>query len=141
MEPRLNRIVQQASCLTVHEAEELYRIIQSAKCEHTVNQNGTFVNLTGLSSDAVDSIEKFLKFSEDKKAELDTYDRMRETLKADSRVTPLRQPQFTFETSTKPTAMSAMRKESMKFQLLKKRYMKPSEPEGYANPVLTYEHA
>ena len=137
---RLRLITEQASALSRHEAEELYGIIKHHG--HTMNQNGVFVNLSLLPPDVLDSIESFMRFSHDKRDELDRYDRMRETLRASTNaaVQPLRATQFTLEVSgQKPAAVSVMRRESLKFQLLKKRYAKPRDAEGYANPELTYD--
>lgn len=144
MAGRLQQIAERVASLSRNEAEELYALIKD--CAHTANQNGVFVNLAQLPPAALDGIEHFLKFSEEKKYELDTYDRMRESLRvatfpASSASVPLRPALFTLETvGHRPSAaVSAMRRESLKFQLLKKRYTKPQDPEGYANPVLEVE--
>ena len=140
---RLQSIAERASVLSRHEAEELYMVIKDQT--HTANQNGVFVNLSLLGEDMIDQIEKFLTFAEEKRNELDNYDRMRESLRVVSAMVPQAAPVLTREVafesngSRAAVVMSAMRRESLKFQLLKKRYMKPQDPEGFANPVLVVE--
>lgn len=142
---RLRRIVDQAKDLSPDEEKELMRIIRKNCCDHTFNGNGVFVNLSDAGPEALVDIERFLQFSAQKKTELDMYDLMRERMVAADAaasaepVGPARAYAPEAPPAGGPPVVSAMRKESTRFQALRKKYNRPLDPRGYTSPKLEVE--
>ena len=143
-EERLRRIADSVGALSPDEEDELLRIFVKHGCGHTRNTNGVFVNLTEAQPNALEDIERFLQFSAMKKTELDTYDRMRERMRAENAsvstaAAGTRYPSDVHVLATAPAPVSAMRREATRFTALKKKYGKPMEPHAYTTPKLEYE--
>jgi len=142
---RLRRIVDQAKDMSPDEQRELMRIFRKNGCEYTNNGNGVFVNLSEVGPEALVDVERFLQFSAQKKLELDMYDQMRERMVADAEGVAAEETrayassEAAAQAGGGPPVVSAMRKESTRFQALRKKYNRPLEPRGYTTPKLEIE--
>ena len=155
MDVRLRHIVESASALSPDEEKELLRIFQKNGCDCTFNTNGVFVNLSDAGPEALVDIERFLQFSVQKKLELDSYDQMRERMAA-AAAAAAEDPADVANanananshvaegfpaatTIAPPVVVSAMRKESMRFQALRKKYNRAMDTQCYTTPKLERE--
>jgi len=112
--------------LSITQIEELFKFFQRNKCSYTVNNNGIFLNLSWLSEDILDGIEKFITFCLESKKELDRYDVIYQDLNQQLNDIPKKQKDLQSDLSKdistevkKPTSRVSS---SMKYYLLKKKY-------------------
>jgi hypothetical protein len=65
------KLIELTSNLTKIEYMEILNIIQKDKCPYSNNSNGVFVNLINIENNTIDKIFDFLKFTKQKKEELE----------------------------------------------------------------------
>lgn len=68
-------LVQQVKCLSQTEHEEVFKIMNQKRVEHTRNKNGFFFNLSQIDDDVIQQIHNFVTFSLENKKHLDEYDK------------------------------------------------------------------
>jgi hypothetical protein len=68
-------LMQRTQELGATEHEEIFKILQAHKIDHTQNSNGVFVNLNKVSDDIIDKVQRFVDFCFDNKHDLDEYDK------------------------------------------------------------------
>lgn len=60
--------------LSKPEMEELFRILERAKCPYTCNNHGVFINLSWVPESVIFDMEKFINYCKECREELDNYD-------------------------------------------------------------------
>ena len=135
---RCKKIEAMIKSLSITQMEELFKILQKNKCEYTINNNGLFLNLSWISSSLLDKIELFINFCKESKKEIDKYELICKTL--NDNFDTLRQEEK--EVIDEPIIESPVTQDvkkivpkissSMKFYLLKKKFLKNSIPSIYS---------
>jgi hypothetical protein len=135
---RCKKIEAMIKSLSITQMEELFKILQKNKCEYTINNNGLFLNLSWISSSLLDKIELFINFCKESKKEIDKYELICKTL--NDNFDTLRQEEK--EVIEEPIIESPVTQDvkkivpkissSMKFYLLKKKFLKNSIPSIYS---------
>ena len=75
------KLIELVNNLTNIEYTEILNIIQNDKCSYSSNSNGVFINLTNVENKTIDKIFNFLKFTKQKKEELQEKEKYLETFK------------------------------------------------------------
>merc|ERR1711916_67780 len=65
------KLIEMTNNLTKIEYIEILNIIEEDKCNYSSNTNGVFINLTNVENNTIDKIFSFLKFTKQKKEELE----------------------------------------------------------------------
>ena len=137
------------SKLTESENLELFKIILDTKANYTKNNNGIFLNLNWIEEDLLSKINNYILFCIKSQNEISKYELMK-TLLNDSINTKdsatdedtsstIAEP---VNTDTVPVSVAPKQKfsSSMKFYLLKKKFMKQNTNSNtYSDNDLTYE--
>ena len=126
----MDALVKDIQSLSEVETEEVFKIIHSANCDYTHNNNGVFVNLAWLEPCTIEQIEKYVRFCNKSKKELTKYESLCDVLNNkmceyndDNPTDTLAQSVVVaeqVEAQSKQTKVSS----SMRYYLLKKRYSK-----------------
>lgn len=148
---RCRRMAYAIQQLDTTEMEELFKMLHRNGCQYTTNNNGVFINLSRLSEDLLDRIEKYIEFCNESRQNVKRYESLCQVLcagnaAAHEAATPSRMAR-TPPTPSPPnlrygggatsggaaTAGGAggggsKVSSSMKFYLLKKKYAKVSTP-------------
>lgn len=69
------QLLERINKLTCTEHDEIFKIMKSCDIPFTENKNGTFFNLTIVSDNVVEQVEKFVEFCHINQKELDEYDK------------------------------------------------------------------
>lgn len=64
------RLIEYSKNLTLLEYKEIFNIIKNNNCQYSSNNNGIFINLSNVDEETVNKIFDFLKFTNQKKKEL-----------------------------------------------------------------------
>ena len=64
------RLIEYSKNLTLLEYKEIFNIIKCNNCQYSSNNNGIFINLSNVDEETVNKIFDFLKFTNQKKKEL-----------------------------------------------------------------------
>ena len=132
---RCKKIETMIKTLSSTQMEELFKILQKNNCDYTINNNGIFLNLSWLNANILNQIELFINFCKESKKELDKYEQICKELTDD--IENIRQEEKELELSkeipeeevielSKKTASKIS--SSMKFYLLKKKFLKTNPP-------------
>ena len=64
------RLIEYSKNLTLLEYKEIFNIIKNNNCQYSSNNNGIFINLSNVDEETINKIFDFLKFTKQKKKEL-----------------------------------------------------------------------
>ena len=64
------RLIEYSKNLTLLEYKEIFNIIKNDNCQYSSNNNGIFINLSNVDEETINKIFDFLKFTKQKKKEL-----------------------------------------------------------------------
>lgn len=141
---RCNKLVAAIQGLGETEIDELFKILHENSCEYSRNNNGVFVNLSWLPDHILDTIEQFVNFCAKSKNELEHFESLRQLLNSNVReksVTrkPYEHTQTPIERHLCASSNISLFNQqynsekkcnkvtsTMKFYLLKKKFMKQS---------------
>jgi len=129
---RCKNIVCAISVLGQTQTEELFKILHKNRCEYTKNNNGVFINLSWLTDDMLDKIEKYVAFCNKSQIEVKKYESLCDVLNKNIIEYKSEEPQesehrmfYTEQFARQDKRISASKvSSSMKFYLLKKRFSK-----------------
>lgn len=134
---RCKRIETMIKSLSITQMEELFKILQKNKCEYTINNNGLFLNLSWIDSSILDHIELFINFCKESKKEIDKYELICKTLNDNFDNYRETEKELIEEVELDTNTVSDVKKtlpkisSSMKFYLLKKKFLKNNTSSNY----------
>ena len=137
------------SKLTESENLELFKIILDTKANYTKNNNGIFLNLNWIEEELLSKINNYILFCIKSQNEISKYELMKTLLNDSINTKDSATDEDTSSTIAEPTnadtvPVSVAPKQkfssSMKFYLLKKKFMKQNTNSNtYSDNDLTYE--
>jgi len=137
------------SKLTESENLELFKIILDTKANYTKNNNGIFLNLNWIEEDLLSKINNYILFCIKSQNEISKYELMKTLLNDSINTKDSATDEDTSSTiaepvnaDTVPVSVAPKQKfsSSMKFYLLKKKFMKQNTNSNtYSDNDLTYE--
>ena len=130
---RCKKIEMMIKTLSSTQMEELFKILQKNNCDYTINNNGIFLNLSWLNSSILNQIELFINFCKESKKELDKYEQICKELTDDidqirqeeaEKINEIGKEDLDEETNESLKRTTSKISSSMKFYLLKKKFLK-----------------
>jgi hypothetical protein len=128
---RCKQLVASIQLLSITEKEELFKLLYKYKCDYTQNNNGVFINLSWCNSELLDIIDHFIHFCARSQNELgkvesqckELYDT---TVQDDPPlvVMPKLKPKGKREPTEEEKEIKTKVSSSMRFYLLRKRFLK-----------------
>jgi hypothetical protein len=126
------KIQTNVATLNTTELEEIFKIIYNGECKYTKNNNGLFVNLNWIDIGIINKINDYIEFCISSREEIKRHELLRKTMELEKTkkggcpVITEKKPQ-----TTKPIAHNRSEcSSSMRFYLLKKKFMKLSNTES-----------
>lgn len=125
--------IQSSICnLSQNEIDELFKILHNNDSNYTKNNNGIFVNLNWLDDEILNQIDKYINFCLKSQKEINKYEVMRNILtdnmnkEKENTQCDDNEPKQVQQSSLNVLTCSSKQKtsSSMKFYLLKKKYLK-----------------
>jgi hypothetical protein len=126
------------------EIDEIFKILYKNKSTYTQNNNGIFVNLSWIDDEILKQIYDYISFCLTSQTEINKYELMKNIItdtiinkdRVDDKITdPANISNTTNANMTKHSKISS----SMKFYLLKKRFLKKNLVINNINNTLTHE--
>ena len=132
------------SKLSQTEIDEIFKILYKNKSTYTQNNNGIFVNLSWLDEEILNQIYTYINFCLTSQTEINKYEIMKNIM-TDSLVSKERPDDKIVQSANSSNVMNlqvtkqSKVSSSMKFYLLKKKYLKKNSLHTNINNNLTHE--
>jgi hypothetical protein len=126
------KIQTNVATLNTTELEEIFKIIYNGECKYTKNNNGLFVNLNWIDIGIINKINDYINFCISSREEIKRHELLRKTMEFEK----TKKAEGPVITETKQQSLKAIVRNksecssSMKFYLLKKKFMKLSNTES-----------
>ena len=130
--------------LCQNEIDQIFKILHQNGGNYSHNNNGVFVNLNWLDEDILNQIQTYINFCLTSQSEIQRYEHIKNII-TDSLSTKEKVVDQTEQAASTSNIIStniskqSKISSSMKFYLLKKRFLKKSTPTTNINNTLTHE--
>jgi len=132
---RCKQLVASIQLLSTTEKEELFKLLYKRKCDYTQNNNGVFINLSWCNGELLDTIEHFIHFCARSQNELGKVESQCKELydstapeELPNPVMPKLKPKGKREPTEEEKDVKSKVSSSMRFYLLRKRFLKNNAP-------------